>query len=205
MNQEFGNIIDLDGNTIINLGNPVNGGDAVNKNYVYGNFSSVESREPFNFDCTTTSTAPVLLKSLSYPPTSNNIIDGVTREIELYFLILKGSTGSNSFRINFLCGTFNLTHAVFSSGNPNFVNQPMSVKLIQNIRSGDSQNLFLQIRRYNTNGVGLINDIIVQAEEGTTGASWNKLITNNINISFESVTFATQMNFKCNQFTDKLF
>lgn len=196
MNQEFGNIVDLNGNTIINVGNPVNGGDAMNKDSVFSNFAKKDSE--------LIATAPTVninstglfnIHSITIPPDPIYGIEGKVRTIRYMFGLSKPNVGSNTFRIEFVSGGYNFFNNNIAIPAP--INSAFSGEIVfmQSIRAGTSQMLACKITMYSSTNIFFQ----VIGQQGAVSSGWDKTISNNILMRINCLTFGTGINFTLRQ------
>jgi hypothetical protein len=190
MNQEVCNILDLSGNTIINLGNPINGYDAINKDSLYSNFNLNNNNLIKEDSFIINKTGIITLSELCFPK-DVYAIDGSCKSIEYFFTINKPANGSNTFRFEFISGSVTLLGATFATGS-SANNWNVNSRILQSLREKNAQS-FGVVNQINLGTTISQYNILNWSSEDST---WNKELTNNISVRVNITSLSTPITFK---------
>lgn len=188
MNQQFGNIIDLDGNTIINVGEAVNPGDAVNKYLLFSQFGKSEVTQFNTATIPVNAAQPYQINDFDVEADTEYQLPGKVRELKYFFTIEKPNNGANTFRFDAFFGTTLISSGNIATGNPSITLNGY-IEITQSLRPLNGQMLAMRLVIFN--GTTLFNQQFNQLVNVVT--TWNPSVTNTITLEFNELTHNRNM------------
>lgn len=194
MNQQFGNIVDLEGNTIINVGDPENSQDAVNKRTLYSQFGKSETNQSDTGNLLINSVNSYQINDFNVPSDIEFQVPGKVRETKYFFTITKPNTGANTFRFDSFFGPTIISSGNIATGNP-AITLNGYIETTQSLRPSNGQIIAMRLIIFN--GTTLFNQQFNQLSNVVS--TWNPSIDNLISLEFNELTHNSNMNFAIKQ------